>query len=200
MSDGPTFHNEQSGDNAVNKQAMTIVEGDNADSIDKSQNSTVNVDGDVHGDVNANNVQADTATFQKAIKDLFDEMVKTADEMGVEPYVAPIEPPATTSNDEPVVFEDFDSLEAEDVTDGSDHPAAVYGMVQNMQESDVTPTEDEQKSLWNRMTSSVKKYATKENGVKAMKIAVAGISAASSLAPPLGIIKSVLETTAALNE
>lgn len=184
MSEGPTFNNEQSGDNATNKQAMTIVEGDNADSIDKSQHQgETNIAGD--GDVTIDNQNTiannGDVTLADKVKDLFEEMSKSADEQLVAPYDPPIEAspiPGASELDEiheELTIEDFESFEPDEITDGSDHPVAVYGAIQAYESSGVTPSVEEQKGLFSRVYSSCKKFAQSDTAKNLADTAAGGI-------------------------
>lgn len=171
MSTGPTFNNEQSGDGAINKQAMEIVEGDKAETIDKSQTSTTetHVDtggGEFSGTIKGgDNIQGGTQTIEQAIKEAFDAMTAEADAQGVPKWEPPVEPRvipsgldmSTDGEDKPVVFDDFESLDIPPIDDNSDHPQAVAYAMASYADKPV-PSVEEQKTFFQRMASTVKKY------------------------------------------
>lgn len=207
---GPSFTNNQSGDGAVNKQGMEIVEGDKAETIDKSQHSTTetNVAGDMHGDIKGgDNIQGGvTNNAEQAVKDFFDEMIANAPEQKVVPRAIP-QPEATveTTTDAapemteelpaPVLIEDFESIEEVQFENDEDHPAAVYASFQSYSSAppEEVPTEEEQKSLYQRMTSCVKKYATTENAQKLCATAAGAIEVVAGGLPfPWNLTKFLL--------
>jgi len=204
--------NVNTGDGAMNTGDGQMNVADEIGAVDNSQNmeNTQNVDtggGDFTGDFKGGDNVQGGQTIMQDVKAAFDAMIEEAGPVPTAPREIPTNDPepvaaASTELSDPVEvsIDELMALEPVEYDAGEDHPANVYASIAQVHESETLPSEEEQKGLFSRMSSCVKKFATKENSIKLMKIAVAGISATSSLLPPLGIVKAVLETTAALNE
>jgi len=161
MSEGPTFHNEQSGDNAVNKQAMTIVEGDNADSIDKSQHqgeTNITGDGDVKIDNQNTIANNGNVTIEKAMKDLLAEAACLAEPLPVDKATAENEEfnEADVEGFKPVPIDDF----AEDLSDHPENVMATMNTYAAMQPAEIEALPEEEKATFmQRFNSCMKKVA-----------------------------------------
>ena len=145
-----------------------------------------------------NNDSADpyAEAFEK-FEALYEAMKENAPVLPDGPTLPPMNPDPLP---EPVSVEDFRPVAttAPAFTEHEDHPEVVYSMVQTMQRNPEAATEEEQQSLYERLSSCVAKYATKENAIGALKITAAGVGALSSLAPPFNVIKAVCEAAVAL--
>ena len=150
---------------------------------------------------NVMNVNTDKPDYEKHITDLFDNMTSAAPEITpeeIEQAAMPVvEHPEDTSF-EPLSFEEFEESITDEQTyeNNEDHPAAVYASVQRFQES--PPSQEEQKSLFSRAMSSVKKYATSDEAVALGKLALSGMEATASIAPPFNVLAAVVKTGIAL--
>lgn len=201
---GPSFN--ATSESGEIKQAMKIVEGDEVQgNKDASQHSTTetHVAGDMHGDIKGgDNIQGGVVNIEQAIKDLCDEMTKEAQAQGVPDWTPPVEareiPTQETDTPEEVVFDDFESLEIPEFTDNEDHPQAISYAVSNYAASAAPMPVEEQKSLFQRAMSSVKKFATSDEAVSLGKLALSGMEATASIAPPFNIIAAVVKTGIAL--
>ena len=173
------------------------VQGDMDKSQGKIDNTGAHIEG---GQTNTTNVGGNS-DYEKHFTDLLDNMTAAAPEITpeeIEQAAMPVvEHPEDTSF-EPLSFEEFEESIKDEQTyeNNEDHPAAVYASVQRFQES--PPSQEEQKSLFSRAMSSAKKYATSDEAVALGKLALSGMEATASIAPPFNILAAVVKTGIAL--
>ena len=176
--------NVNTGDGAMNTGDGQMNVADEIGAVDNSQHQgETNITGD--GDVTIENQNTiannGNVTLAEKVKDLFEEMSKSADEQMVAPYEPPIEALPIPGNSEleetheELTIQDFESFEPDEITDGSDHPVAVYGAIQSYESSGVTPSAEEQKGLFSRIYSSCKKFAQSDTAKNLADTAAGGI-------------------------
>ena len=190
---------------SLTTNAEAIIAGGDVTQDKSIHQGETNIAGDMSGDISNTNTVNNSNTIMQDVKAAFDAMIEEAGPLPTAPRDIPSNDPvpvAAADLPDPVEVsvDELIALEPVEYNDNEDHPANVYASIAQIHESETLPSEEEQKGLFSRMSSCVKKFATKENSIKAMKVAVAAISATSSLLPPLGVVKAVLETTAALND
>jgi len=143
-------------------------------------------------------------TMPQEIVDYFDAMTAAAKEAGAPDWEAPVEPraiPTAETEEAPVdkpVFTDFESLEIPEYTENEDHPQAVFAAANAYASAPTPPPVEEQKSFYQKAMSCVKKYATSDEAVALGKMALAGMEATASIAPPFNVIAAAVKTGIAL--
>ena len=193
--DTPSFNFEKEvnaeviGGNKIGEQFN--AEGDQ--SIDKSQHmqNTQNVDtggGEFSGDFKGGDNIQGGKEIHEHLNELFNEMVTKAPELTSE-QLEVIKEPEPIDTPKLSVGYDFTEEETPNFENNEDHPLAVKAMIENMSDES---SEEEQRSLFHRMTSSVKKYATSDVAIGAAKLTHVGIQALSVTPPPYNIIGPVL--------
>jgi len=169
-------------------------------SVGKIDNTNATIDG---GQTNTTNNNTSEAAWKQSLNDMFDDMTTNAPELTTEqkeelenikafdPIDTSIEPPANESVDTPKtsVSYDFSQEEIPEFENNEDHPLMVKAMIDNMSED---ASEEEQRSLFHKMTSSIKKYATSDVAIGAAKLTHVGIQALTVTPPPYNIIGPVL--------
>ena len=188
MGEGNTFNQtNEAGSMGTQGQQGDAVAGDKIDGdVDKSQGKT-EIAGDMSGNIENTNIQGGMVTFKEQEKAFFDEMVKNAPELPVEPREIPQAEEKDTATEseatkdetlpEPTVVGDdvLSGLEEIDFTDNEDHPAMVYSAIQSYEAAGTPPSEEEQKGLFQRAYSCVKKYATSPEAKAIAETAAEGI-------------------------
>jgi len=192
---------------SLTTNAEAIIAGGDVTQDKSIHQGETNIAGNMSGDVSNTNTVNNSNTIMQDVKAAFDAMIEEAGPLPTAPREIPSndpEPVAAASAELPdpveVSVDEFMALDPVEYDAGEDHPANVYASIAQVHESETLPSEEEQKSLFSRMSSCVGKFATAENGVKALKIVASGVGALASLSPPMNIIKAVCETAASLNE
>jgi len=165
-------------------------------SVGKIDNTGATIDG---GQTNTTNNNTSEVDLKQSLNDMLDDMVTNAPELTVEQQEEldsiksseTVDTPVNESIDAPKtsVSYDFSQEETPEFENNEDHPLMVKAMIDNMSEDS---TEEEQRSLFHRMTSSIKKYATSDAAIAAAKLTHVGIQALSVTPPPYNIIGPVL--------
>ena len=190
---------------SLTTNAEAIIAGGDVTQDKSIHQGETNIAGNMSGDISNTNTVNNSNTIMQDVKAAFDAMIEEAGPLPTAPRDIPSndpEPVAAAELPDPVEVsvDDLMALEPVEYNDNEDHPANVYASIAQIHESETLPSEEEQKGLFSRMSSCVKKFATKENSVKLLKVVASGVGAMASLAPPLNVVKAVVETTAALNE
>lgn len=170
------------------------VSGDN-----NEDNSTGKTHNEVHGNVESltshqeNNFDSPADCF----RDLMDELAKVAPEISeeaVEQAVNSDLPVDSMTGTEPL---DVDTLALEplpEYSNNEDHPVVVSRMVSRYAAGDAPLSVEEEKGIVSRLLSCFVRYATDPVTIATGKMALAGMRATASLAPPFNIIVPVIET------
>ena len=174
------------------------VEGDQ----DKSQGKIV--DSVIHGDVNQTMSQNTSETYNEAITNYFEELVKRAPELveespkildksGLEiPDV--VQPVTKLSVANPFTQEAMSEIGEVEFSNNEDHPKNVLQDYELYTNSSNPPTEEEQKNFFQKTYSCIKKYGSSEDA-KFFADVGSGIlnTAFISLPFPVNVISFILK-------
>ena len=185
---------------------QTKIAGDNVEG-DKLQQTTTetHVAGDMHGDIKGGDIiQGDQeVTFETATQDLFDKLAANAPEIA-EPRAIPDKEPVESpqqgddssveseapSVDAVVSDAELDAIDLNvEFNENEDHPKLVMASINKFAAAENPPSAEEQKGLFARAYSSIKKYATSDDAKAALDFVAGGIEvAAGGLPTPFNLI------------
>ncbi|MDB4766374.1 hypothetical protein OAG71_01665 [bacterium] len=149
-----------------------------ADEIDNSKGKIDNRGATIYGE-QKNMTSASETIYQDKVKELFEEMAKNAPELTPEEIdqLVPMVDAQIEGAIDPVTMcpEEFDGLGPETFDANEDHPSVLKAIMQHYLEMGITPTQEEQKSFFQRFFSCVTKYG-QSDAVKSVACTVAELT------------------------
>ena len=186
-------------------QAETVKAAGGDITEDNSQGKIDNTGATIEGGQTntTHNTQGQEVTFETATQVLFDKLAVNAPEIA-EPRAIPDKEPVESpqQDDDSSVESEAPSVEAVvsddeldaidlnvEFNDNEDHPKLVMASINKFAAAENPPSAEEQKGLFSRAYSSIKKYATSDDAKAALDFVAGGIEvAAGGLPTPFNLI------------